>query len=301
MNVGREMWIRVRNNSGSTIANGKVVYLSGATGQTPTIALARADSLATSRVIGVATHDIENNSFGYVTTVGEVKGLNTSAFTDGAILFLSAVTAVEMTETAPTAPNRIVQVATVSHSHVSQGKLYAHPESDSIDSNGIADSTETGRSLVTAADVAAANQVLGMVSGTAKGTTAAAGATTNVVSLSIPSAGLWRIEALSTWINASSSSTLMGLLFDANAVIPATNFRIGQSMVNTTMTALTVVSPGLTAAIGATLATASSYINLTAFGLIETTAASTLILRVQNTAGAGTSTVTQASLSATKL
>jgi hypothetical protein len=159
----------------------------------------------------------------------------------------------------------------------------------------------TGAELFGAATAAAANQILGMVSATATGTTAAAGATENVITLNIPSAGFWKIESLTTWINASSSSTLMSLLFDSEAVVPATNFRVGSSQVNTSVTALNILSPGLTAAIGATLATASAYIQSTACGLIETTGASTLILRVANTAGSGTSTVTQASLSATKL
>lgn len=152
MNIGREMWVRVRNDSGATIANGKVVYINDAQGQLPTIRLARADAEATSRVIGIATHDIENNSNGYVTTSGMVKGLNTSAFQDGDLLFLSSATAGDMTTTAPTAPNRTIQVATVLHAHVSQGKLYCHPENDSVASTGIVDSTATGRSLMTAAN-----------------------------------------------------------------------------------------------------------------------------------------------------
>ena len=151
MNIGREMWVRVRNNSGAQISNGKVVYINDALGQLPTIRLARADSATTSRVIGIATHDIGNNEFGYVTTTGEVKGLATNAYDDGDLLFLSAVTAGELTLTAPLAPNRVIQVATVLHAHPTQGKLYCHPETDSIPSTGIVDSTATGRSLLTAA------------------------------------------------------------------------------------------------------------------------------------------------------
>lgn len=158
MNLGREMWVRVRNDSGATIANGKVVYINDAQGQLPTIRLARADAEATSRVIGIATHDIENNSNGYVTTSGMVKGLNTSAFQDGDLLFLSAATAGEMTTTTPTAPNRAVQVAIVAHAHVSQGKLYCHPENDSVASTGIVDSTATGRAILTSATPAAARE-----------------------------------------------------------------------------------------------------------------------------------------------
>ena len=151
MNIGRELWVRVRNDSGSPILNGKVVYINDAVGQLPTIRLARADSAVTSRVIGIATHDIGNNEFGYVTTTGEVKGLATNAYDDGDLLFLSAVTAGELTLTAPLAPNRVIQVATVLHAHPTQGKLYCHPETDSIPSTGIVDSTATGRALITAA------------------------------------------------------------------------------------------------------------------------------------------------------
>jgi hypothetical protein len=159
----------------------------------------------------------------------------------------------------------------------------------------------TGAELFGAADAAAANEILGMVSATATGTTAEAGATENVITINIPSAGFWRIEALSTWINAGSSSTQMSLLFDSAVVVPGNSFRVGSAQMNQTSSALSISSFTLVAPIGATTATGTSYINSTAFGLIETTGASTLILRVANTAGSGTSTVVQASLSATKL
>lgn len=212
MNIGREMWIRVRNNSGSTIANGKVVYLSGATGQTPTIALARADAEATSRVIGIATHDIENNSFGYVTTFGEVRGLDTSDFEDGDILYLSPTTAGEMTATAPTAPNRIIQVATVSHSHVTLGKLHTHPETDSVASGGIADSTATGRALVTAADASAARTTLGL------GTLATQSATiTDYLTIASASATYQPLDGdLTSWAGVTRASG-----FDTFAATPS--------------------------------------------------------------------------------
>ena len=170
MNIGREMWVRVRNNSGSPILNGKVVYINDAVGQLPTIRLARADSAVTSRVIGIATHDIGNNEFGYVTTTGEVKGLATNAYDDGDLLFLSAVTAGELTLTAPLAPNRVIQVATVLHAHPTQGKLYCHPETDSIPSTGIVDSTATGRALITAANASAARTTLELAAAAAAST-----------------------------------------------------------------------------------------------------------------------------------
>lgn len=216
MNLGREMWVRVRNDSGSTIANGKVVYINDAQGQLPTIRLARADAEATSRVIGIATHDVENNSNGYVTTSGMVKGLNTSAFQDGDLLFLSAATAGEMTTTAPTAPNRTVQVAIVAHAHVSQGKLYCHPENDSVASTGIVDSTSTGRSVLTAANASAARTTIGAgATGDALFTAATKAAALSQLGVSIAYKSF--LESRTNTTTYADDTVLNGLVFDANS------------------------------------------------------------------------------------
>jgi len=61
--VGQESVVRCTNKTGSTILNGRIVYINGAQGNRPTIALAESDSEALSdSVIGVATHDINNNN-----------------------------------------------------------------------------------------------------------------------------------------------------------------------------------------------------------------------------------------------
>jgi len=126
--VGQEMVVRARNNTGSTINNGQVVYISGALGQNPTIALAKADAEATSLTIGVATHSIANNTIGKITTGGIVKDLNLSAFSDGDALFLSQTTAGSLTNVAPSSPNFVVPVGIVAHSHVTQGKLHVRTD-----------------------------------------------------------------------------------------------------------------------------------------------------------------------------
>lgn len=103
LQIGQETWIRVRNETGSTIDNGKAVYVDGnhPGTQLPTIALARANSNTTAGCIGLTTHAIENNSIGYVTAIGVVHGLNTSGFSNGDSLYLSAATAGEITATPP--------------------------------------------------------------------------------------------------------------------------------------------------------------------------------------------------------
>ena len=123
VNIGQENIVRVRNQTGADLTNGTVVYINGATGNTPTIAKAIATSFSTADVIGVLTTDIANNDFGYATTTGLVNGLDLSAFADGDPVFLSATTAGAFTTTEPSAPNYSIQVGVVLRANPSVGTL----------------------------------------------------------------------------------------------------------------------------------------------------------------------------------
>jgi hypothetical protein len=115
---------QVRNSTGATLTKGTAVYISGATGQLPTVSKALATSDATSaQTLGLITSDLENNSNGYVTIIGLVDDLDTSAYTDGEQLYLSPTTAGTLTATKPYAPEHLVYVAVVSHAHPVHGKL----------------------------------------------------------------------------------------------------------------------------------------------------------------------------------
>ena len=115
---------QVRNSTGVTLTKGTAVYISGATGQLPTVSKALATSDATSaQTLGLITSDIDNNSNGYVTIIGLVNDLDTSAYTDGAQLYLSPTTAGTLTLTKPYAPQHLVYVAVVAHAHPVHGKL----------------------------------------------------------------------------------------------------------------------------------------------------------------------------------
>jgi hypothetical protein len=94
----------VRNNSGVTIAKGQAVYQTGSSGVTITVALADASAEATaSQTLGLAQDAIADNATGYVIAVGELTGVNSSALTEGQILWLSE-TAGGLTTTRPTQP-----------------------------------------------------------------------------------------------------------------------------------------------------------------------------------------------------
>jgi hypothetical protein len=90
MQVGQEQLIRAVNKTDATITNGKVVYVSGATGNRPKIDLVDTTNLGISCVLGLATEDILKNEYGYVCTFGLVRGLNTQGISEGTRLYASS-------------------------------------------------------------------------------------------------------------------------------------------------------------------------------------------------------------------
>jgi hypothetical protein len=115
----------VRNTTGATLTKGTVVYITGATGQISTVSKAIATGDSTSaQTLGVMSANLANNSNGYVTIIGLVTDIDTSAYTDGQQLYLSPTTAGTYTATKPYAPDHLVYVAIVEHAHPTQGKLF---------------------------------------------------------------------------------------------------------------------------------------------------------------------------------
>ena len=117
--------VQVRNTTGATLTKGTVVYMTGATGQIPTVSKALATSDATSaQTLGMMSADLANNSNGYVTIIGLISNIDTSAFTDGAQLYLSGTTAGTYTSTKTYAPIHLVYVGVVEYAHPTQGKIF---------------------------------------------------------------------------------------------------------------------------------------------------------------------------------
>lgn len=127
VNVSQELHVRARNSTGSTIPNMAAVVLTGSTGSNPTMALANATTLA-GHFVGLATHSIENNTSGYVTTYGYVNGLNTAAFTEGASVYVDPAVVGGLTETKPTGTDYSIPIGIVIRSHASLGVIFVHPD-----------------------------------------------------------------------------------------------------------------------------------------------------------------------------
>ena len=122
LQLGQEQLLRAKNDEGSVIKNGEVVYISGRDGTNPLIKKARADSyLRSDTIIGVATEDI--STFGYVCTYGIVRDINLSAFSDNAIVYLSAGTGGQITTSKPDAPGYVYRIGIVEYAHGTEGRL----------------------------------------------------------------------------------------------------------------------------------------------------------------------------------
>ena len=125
VNLGQEQLVRVFNNSGTTILNGQICYLSGGANDFPEVMLAQADAAATSSsTLGMATFDIPDGEYGYVCTSGLVHDLDTSAYGVGDTLYLSAATAGGITDTMPLQPNYDIIVGYVTKSDATLGTVY---------------------------------------------------------------------------------------------------------------------------------------------------------------------------------
>jgi hypothetical protein len=126
LQVGQEVVFKAVNKTGTLIPNGTPVFILGAQGSRPKIIPGDASSITTAGAIGVTTESIANNATGYVTNIGLVRDVDTSAFADGVLLWLST-TAGEFTATKPTAPDRSVAMGYCLFSSADSGVLLVHP------------------------------------------------------------------------------------------------------------------------------------------------------------------------------
>ncbi|CAB4148287.1 hypothetical protein UFOVP520_51, partial [uncultured Caudovirales phage] len=114
----------VRNSTGATLTKGTVVYISGATGNNPIVSKAIATGDSTSaQTFGLLQADIANNATGYAVTMGDLIGLDTSAFTEGQQLYLSGTVAGTYTATKQYAPIHLVYIGIITRSHPTLGQI----------------------------------------------------------------------------------------------------------------------------------------------------------------------------------
>jgi hypothetical protein len=126
--VGEEMFYRVRLTAAAT--KGQVLMFTGTLGASGGLTAAPATGLTfeqSNYLLGVAGESGITNDWITVYGFGEVKGVNTSAFTQGQILYYDPTVAGGLTATKPSTPNAIATVAAVVHVGTSNGVLFVRP------------------------------------------------------------------------------------------------------------------------------------------------------------------------------
>lgn len=127
LHVGQSQVQMVNNNTGSNLLKGEVVYVSGASGNKMTVTKALATTDPTSsKTFGITAENINHNNSGFVITSGFIRDIDTSTFTEGTALWLSATVTGGLTSTRPTAPNHAVLIGWCVRSHPTVGSIFIH-------------------------------------------------------------------------------------------------------------------------------------------------------------------------------
>jgi len=125
--IGLEQYMYIK--ASAAISDGQVVMFTGANGNN--LLGAPADTTVPGfrpeYIMGIATQDIANNGFGYVTTFGLVHGLNTNPYTVGDILWVDNATPGGLTNTQPSDPNFQIQMAAVTKKSGGDGHIMVRP------------------------------------------------------------------------------------------------------------------------------------------------------------------------------
>lgn len=121
--VGQEVLMRVK--AATTIANGEIVYISGAYNGIPTVLKANSSDDTAHKTLGVATEGIASGSYGFICLIGQVHDVDTGGISVGTELWLNGSGSFSATE--PSYPNHSVRIGVVTKSDAS-GIIYVNPK-----------------------------------------------------------------------------------------------------------------------------------------------------------------------------
>jgi hypothetical protein len=122
--TGQEQVIKVHNANLYPLANGKVIYYTGTnTGGVPNVDLIKADAHENLfKGIAVVTGTILSGENGFVTVIGKVRDIDTSAFSVGPV-YVSSISVGEFTNTPPEFPSYRIRVGHITNVSPTEGVL----------------------------------------------------------------------------------------------------------------------------------------------------------------------------------
>jgi hypothetical protein len=137
--IGLENYYYIKNQSGATLENGRVIRAAGTLGTSARILgeyMIADGSIPQRFALGIATEDIVNGDDGYVTHFGVVRGVDATgslygeSWVDGDVLYVSPTISGGLTKVEPFAPNKKIEMALVLNA-VANGSLFVRPKNHS--------------------------------------------------------------------------------------------------------------------------------------------------------------------------
>lgn len=129
--LGQELSFRCKNVGADPILDGEAVMFAGAdaaTGYLEVVHMIANGTVPGYVFFGVATEPITPGALGYVTTLGKVRGIDTSAYPEDSLLWLDPANPGGFTIVEPEAPNLKIAVAAVIKSHPTAGIIFVRAE-----------------------------------------------------------------------------------------------------------------------------------------------------------------------------
>lgn len=224
--IGQETYARVANQTGVTIPDGSVVGFAGATTSAILVAPYLADGSAPSLyILGVMTHDLpDSGDKGYCTVWGFVRGIDTSAFSVGDLLYASPTVAGAMTATKPTAPDNVIPMAACIVSHATDGVIFVRPTIEQMQYYGVFSKTTDQSPAVINTEYLLTFDNTEISNGVTIGTP-----TSRIV---VPQSGLYQFDATVQITSGSAAAKNIWVWFKKNGTAIANSARLVTADIN---------------------------------------------------------------------
>jgi hypothetical protein len=233
----------VTNAEAVTITKGQVVYIFGASGDRASVKLAKNTSdTFSSKTLGIVRADIAAGAAGWITTQGQVSGINLGAYTAGDILWLDSV-AGGFTKVKPVAPYHSVFVGVVERANVGNGLIYVKPQNGqelgelhdtkitSPTNNQVLAYTAStdiweNKTFETVGNIKTGSATLDFGNTSAQNSadltiTVTGAASGDVVSLGVPNASVNANTCFTAWVSATDTVTVRFNNYSSGAIDPA--------------------------------------------------------------------------------